>query len=222
MTAGKPPRRTQESRSAETRARALETAIKLLHANGYAATNILSVASEAGISRGALQHQFPTKVELMLYVVRTVYEQEKALYAEQLDRIADPRERMLAFPEVAWDVLSRPEGVAVLEIMQGSRSDRDLAERLRPLQIEIERDSIDLVTAIAGEAGMDAAAPGVRLVVWAIRGLSIAQLLVEDPAEIRKSVRLLRRLLSIALDREQDAKAAQPASTFRVVGKLKQ
>jgi len=222
MTAGKPPRRTQESRSAETRARALETAIGLLYERGYAATNILTVASEAGISRGALQHQFPTKVDLMLYVVRTVYDQEKALYAERLDQIADPRERMLSFPEVAWDLLSRPSGVAVLEILQGSRSDPGLAERLRPLQIEIERDSIDLVTVIAGKAGMDTAAPGVRLVVWAIRGLSIAQLLVEDPAEIRKSVRLLRRLLSIALERDQDAKAAQPAPAFRVVGKLKQ
>lgn len=221
MTA-KPPRRTQESRSAETRARALETAIKLLYERGYAATNILSVASEAGISRGALQHQFPTKVDLMLYVVRTVYDQETVLYRERLDQIADPRERMLSFPEVAWDLLSRPSGVAVLEILQGSRSDPELAERLRPLQIEIERDSIALVSALAGEAGMDTAAPGVRLVVWAIRGLSIAQLLVEDPGEIRKSVRLLRRLLSIALDREQDAKATQPAPAFRVVGKLKQ
>lgn len=222
MTAGRPPRRTQESRSAETRARALETAIKLLYERGYAATNILSVASEAGISRGALQHQFPTKVDLMLYVVQTVYDQETVLYRERLDKIADPRERMLSFPEVAWDLLSRPSGVAVLEILQGSRSDPALAERLRPLQIEIERDSLSLVTALAGEAGMDTAAPGVRLVVWAIRGLSIAQLLVEDPAEIRKSVRLLRRLLSIALEREQDAKAARPAPAFRVVGKLKQ
>ena len=221
MTAARPPRRTQESRSSETRARAVETAITLLYTRGYAATNILSVASEAGLSRGALQHQFPTKVDLMLHVVRTVYDQESHLYSEELGKIADPRERMLAFPEVAWNLLSRPSGVAVLEILQGSRSDPELADRLRPLQTEIERASFALVTSLAGEAGMDAGASGVRLVVWAIRGLSIAQLLVEDPAEIRKSVRLLRRLLSIALDREQEAGTAQTASTFRVVGKLK-
>jgi AcrR family transcriptional regulator len=223
MSGGKPNRRTQESRSAETRARTLETAIRLLYERGYAATNILSVAAEAGISRGALQHQFPTKVDLMLYVVRTVYDQETALYREQLDQIADPRERMLAFPEIAWEVLSRPSGVAVLEILQGSRSDPELAARLRPMQMEIERDSIAQVASIAGAAGVDTSAPGVRLVVWAIRGLSVAQLLVEDPAEIRKSVRLLRRLLRIALDFEQDAKPTpQPESTFRVIGKLKQ
>lgn len=214
-------RRTQESRSAETRARAVEAAVQSLFARGYAATNVLSVAADAGISRGAIQHQFPTKIDLMLHVVQTVYEEEAALYRERLNDIADPRERMLAFPEVAWDVLSRPAGVAVLEILQGSRSDPELAARLRPLQMEIERDSFSLVTALAGDAGLDTSAVGVRLVVWAIRGLSIAQLLVDEPAEVRKSVRLLRRLLSFALDREQAAAAAPPVQGFRVVGKPK-
>jgi AcrR family transcriptional regulator len=220
MNNGKPKRRTQESRSAETRARALETAIRLLYERGYAATNILTVAAEAGISRGALQHQFPTRVDLMLHVVRTVYDEEIALYREQLGKISDPRERVLAFPEIAWDVLSRPRGVAVLEILQGSRSDPELATRLRPMQMEIERDSISIATSVASEAGMDAAAPGVRLVVWAIRGLSVAQLLVEKPGEIRKSVRLLRNLLKLALDSEQPAKATPPEPAFRVIGKL--
>ena len=38
-----------------------------------------------------------------------------------------------------------PAGVAVLEILQGSRSDRDLARRLKPLQAEIERESFSYV-----------------------------------------------------------------------------
>ena len=221
MTAPRPARRTQESRSAETRARALEAAIRSLYAKGYAATNILSVSADSGVSRGAIQNQFPTKVDLMLYVVKTVYEQERILYRARLDGIADPRERMLAFPEVAWDVMSRPEGVAVLEIMQGSRSDPELAARLRPLQMEIERDSLELVSSIAGGAGLDTAAPGVRLIVWAIRGLSVAQLLVEEPGEIRKSVRMLRRLLGFALDRQSSAPPAPAAPSFRVIGKRK-
>ena len=219
MSTTRPARRTQESRSAETRARAVQTAIQSLYARGYAATNILSVATDSGLSRGAIQNQFPTKTDLMLHVVASVYEQEKAFYRAQLDPIADPRERMLAFPEVAWEALSRPEGVAVLEILQGSRSDPDLAERLKPLQMDIERDSLDLVSSLAGAAGLEGGAPGVRLIVWAIRGLSIAQLLIEEPGEIRKSVRLLRRLLSLALDRETPP--AKAASVFGMFGKRK-
>lgn len=208
-------RRTQESRSAETRARAVEAAIHSLHARGYAATNVLSVAADSGISRGAIQHQFPTKVDLMLHVVQTVYDEETALYRERLDDIADPRERLLAFPEVAWEVMSRPAGVAVLEILQGSRSDPELAARLRPLQVEIERDSFALVTAMAGDAGLDTSAVGVRLVVWAVRGLSIAQLLVEQPAEVKKSVRLLSRLISYGFDHEAARSVTEPAKPAR-------
>lgn len=220
MTTRGGARRTQQSRSAETRARSLESAIRLLFDRGYAATNIVSVAAEAGISRGALQHQFPTKVDLMLYVVRTVYDREADLYREQLGKIADPRERMLAFPEVAWEVLSRPSAVAVLEILQGARSDPELARKLRPLQREIEQASFALVRSLAGDAGVDTGAPGVRLVVWALRGLSIAQLLTQDPAEIRESVQVLRELLSIAHEAHRSP-APSSAKGFRVVARRK-
>jgi len=84
--------------------------------------------------------------------------------------------------------------------MQGARSDPDLSARLRPLQQQIELDSIGMVTDMAGGAGLDNAAVGVRLFVWAIRGLSIAQLVVESPEEVRKSVRLLRHMLKLSLD----------------------
>ena len=98
------------------------------------------VADEAGVSRGAMQHQFPTRTDLMLFVVRAVFDEEMAVYAERLRAVPDPKAQALALPELVWEVLSRPSGVAVLEILQGSRSDPVLAERLAPLQAQIERE----------------------------------------------------------------------------------
>jgi hypothetical protein len=86
-------------------------------------------------------HQFPTKVDLMLYVVRAVYDREVEEYVARLGHIRDLREKLLALPQVAWEVLSRPSGVAVLEVLQGSRSDPELAERLLPMQSTIETES---------------------------------------------------------------------------------
>jgi hypothetical protein len=40
-----------------------------------------------------------------------------------------------------------------------------------------------------------------RLVVWAVRGLSIARVLAPDPEEIEKSVTLLRRMLEVYAER---------------------
>jgi hypothetical protein len=149
-------------------------------------------------------HQFPTRTDLMLFVVRSVYEEELSAYAERVAAIADPHDQLLALPEIIWDVLSRPSGVAVLEIMQGARSDPELAARLRPLQARIEADSVAQVDRVARAAGYTASPALIRLVVWAVRGLSIAQTLSDDPTAARDAIRLLRRQMPslLAADRE--------------------
>ena len=189
------PRERQVDRSANTRARVLQAAIRLLHTRGYAATTTVTVADEAGVSRGAMQHQFPTRTDLMLFVVRAVFDEEMAFYGERLRLIPDPMAKALALPELVWEALSRPSGVAVLEILQGSRSDPVLAERLAPLQAQIERESFAPSARARATLG-DLASPAmIRLVHWAIRGLSVAQLVAEKPEEIPESVRLLRRMM---------------------------
>lgn len=206
MKASKSPkpttRRTQEDRSAATRARLLEAAIHSLHMRGYAATTTMVVCEDSGVSRGAMLHQFPSKVDLMLYVVKTVYEEDIALYQQALGQLADARERLLAFPKVAWEVLRRPAAVAALEVLQGSRSDPELSARLKPLQKEIEQDSFRQAAAIIGGANGRTSAAGTRLFVWALRGLSVARVLTNDPAEIDESVDLLRQMLTAAIDAE--------------------
>jgi AcrR family transcriptional regulator len=193
-------RRTQVDRSAATRARLLDAAIQSLHTRGYAATTTMVVCADSGVSRGAMLHQFPSKVDLMLYVVTAVYEEEMALYQQALEPIADARERMLEFPRVAWRVLSRPAGVAVLEILQGSRSDPELSARLMPLQKEIEQDSFRRAAAIIGNVGGKTSAAATRLFVWALRGLSVARVLTDEPEEIDESVDLLRQMIVAATE----------------------
>lgn len=223
MTQNKPPRRTQESRSAETRARLRKATINSLYSRGYAATTTMIVAADAKVSRGAMLHQFPTKVDLMLFVVETVYREELDLYREKLAHIEDPRERLLSLPEVAWEVLSRPEGVAVLEVLQGARSDAELADRLKPLQIAIEKDSFIAVDRVAEAAGIAVSPVVKRLMVWAVRGLSIAELLAEEPGEMIRSVRLLRRLMAYGMDLGGTETVEPDVATggFRVRGRIK-
>lgn len=219
MTEPKPPRRTQESRSAETRARLLEAAIQSLYSRGYSVTTTMAVAADAKVSRGAMLHQFPTKVDLMLFVVESVYAEEMVLYRERLAAFDDPKERLLSLPEVMWSVLSRPEGVAVLEVLQGARSDEELNRRLKPLQIAIEKDSFIAVDRVADAAGIPVPPVMKRLIVWSIRGLSVAELTAEEPGEMVKSVRLLRRLLSYGINETIEPEPA--AGGFRVRGRIK-
>jgi len=192
-------RRTQAERSAGTRDALLAAAIDALHAHGYAAASTMLVAEKAGVSRGAMLHQFPTKADLMTFVVEAVFEQEVRHYREYLKGIDDPQQRLLAYPDMAWEVLSRPSGVAVLEILQGSRSDPQLCEKLAPVQARIEREALDF-THLAAPGDSRGAMALMRLVVWAIRGLSVAQVLAPAPGSIRDSVKVLKRLMKAGLE----------------------
>ena len=74
-------KRTQASRSAATRAALVTAARPLFAAKGYAAVGTDEVARAAGVTRGALYHQFAGKEELFA----AVFEQVEA---EISDRIA--------------------------------------------------------------------------------------------------------------------------------------
>lgn len=200
MKKTKAPRRTQEDRSALTRARLYEATVNSLYTRGYAATTTMVVCDDAGLSRGALIHQFPSRIDLLLYVVKAAYEEEVKLYREALEPMTDREERLLAFPRLVWKILSRPAGIAVLEIMQGSRSDPTLSARLKPLQKDIEQDSFKQVETLLGSSDRAATAAATRLLVWTIRGLSVARVLTDEPRDIEKSVELFERMLVAAMD----------------------
>lgn len=59
-----PDRRTQAERSASTRAAVIRAARELFGRFGYGAVSTVAVAEAAGVSRGALYHQFSEKREL--------------------------------------------------------------------------------------------------------------------------------------------------------------
>lgn len=68
-------RRTQEERRAATRFLLLDATIHCLGRDGYAATSISSITKQAGVSRGALLHHFPTKNELVAHAILHFYRQ---------------------------------------------------------------------------------------------------------------------------------------------------
>ncbi len=194
-------RRTQDERSAETRGNLIEAAIRLLCDFGYAGTTTTLLPAEAGVSRGAFQHHFRTRADLMVEVVRTVYAQEVEEYSKAF--AAQGGFRLETFPEVVWDIVSRPAGIAVLEILNGSRSDRELAEQLLPIQQAIEENSVKNFSAAlqledsnSKNTLSDDLVDVVRLIVWSARGLSIMQGMGTPQAELRRSIQLLCRLFA--------------------------
>jgi len=75
------PRRTQAQRTAETRAALVGAARALFAERGFAAVGTDEIARAAGVTRGALYHQFDGKLELFAAVF-------EAVEAEIAERIA--------------------------------------------------------------------------------------------------------------------------------------
>ena len=193
----RPPRRPQAERSADTRAKLIEAAIVCLHRTGYSATTVSTVATEAGVSRGAMTHQFPAKTDLMLAIVQHVFDQDKAFYADTIATM-DPTKFLLGLPDMMWGVISRPAGIAVIEIMLASRADPVLAERLRELQSDIDERSHkwsgDRVRAAGIEPHPDGAAIH-ELFVAAVRGLAIEATFMNNHDGVQRALRLLGEMM---------------------------
>jgi AcrR family transcriptional regulator len=190
-------RRPQAERSADTRARLIEASIKCLQRTGYSATTVSTVAAEAGVSRGAMTHQFPAKTDLMLAVVGHVFNQDVDLYRGAA-AATDSARFLLDLPDTMWRVISRPAGIAVIEIMLASRADPDLATSLRALQSRIDvqahRWSEDLVRAAGLTPHPDAAAIH-ELYVAAVRGLAIEATFMDNRDGVQRSLRMLSEMM---------------------------
>lgn len=196
MTSLKRIRRTQEERTAETRHALMDASVRVIERLGYAGATTALIADEAGVSRGAILHHFGTRAQLMADVVSWVYERERSAYLE-IEQREHVGHHPADWPALIWEVLSRPSGVAVLEILQATRNDPELGAMVLPMQQTVEEAALRW-TMVRFGLNRRTAAAAMRLVVWAIRGLSIEKILIADPEGIQHALRLLSRMLARA------------------------
>jgi AcrR family transcriptional regulator len=136
------PRRTQLERRSETQAAILSASIDLLAKHGYAGFSASRVAARAGVSRGAQEHYFPKKNDLIAaatrYAMREAVEHARSL-ARSATATKDPIDKFLRDSE---HFFFRPVFQAMIEIMIAARSDRALARTVRPI-VQDARDVLN-------------------------------------------------------------------------------
>lgn len=175
-------RRTQAERSAETRGRLLDAAIQVLKDEGYANLTISKVAQRAGLTNGAIQHYFPSRVELMLAVMEAVY----PVLEIPFDRIAaqdlNIRDRIDQLVEAFWKIYRRPEYVAIWDIGLGSRNDKVLRARFDSFQQHIfERVAQSLAALFAdAQLSLDEVEQVFTLPIAYLRGCALQNLVGAD------------------------------------------
>src|SRR3546814_13348824 len=81
-----------------------------------------AIRDAAGMSLGALQHQFPTKAKLMAAVAAEFAAYRTRVYTDAIRRGTTPRASMENLIDANFAMVSRPEMAAVLEIHLARRN----------------------------------------------------------------------------------------------------
>lgn len=136
-TAAPKVRRTQEERSAATRARLLDATIDSLIDLGYSATTTTVIADRAGVSRGAQLHHFPTKAELVAAAVEHLAHRIGQELRRELTRRASAVVEVDDIIDALWARYQSPLFAAWLELSVAARTDDDLRLALAPVELRL-------------------------------------------------------------------------------------
>ncbi|TWP33952.1 TetR/AcrR family transcriptional regulator [Leekyejoonella antrihumi] len=173
-------RAPKQDRSRATRQRLIEAAITCLARDGWSRSTVSVIAAEAGISRGATQHHFPTREDLILAALERMFE----LRIAQVD---------------VGEVQGRPEGrartvvlrlveyytgdlfKAALQVWTAAAADETLRERIVPLERKFARE---VHAAAVRLLGADDSDPATHRMIQATldmaRGFGLADVLSDD------------------------------------------
>lgn len=137
-------RRPQTERSHESRTRILDAAVTCLVEDGYAATSTLSIQARAGVSRGRLLHQFPSKDELLVAAAHHVFARHLGAPDDVAGLlpagVAGQGERIDAVVELLWASFQQPSFWAATELWVAARTEPALADVVRPAERRLGRD----------------------------------------------------------------------------------
>lgn len=198
------PRRSQAARSAATRAKVIAAARDVLRAQGYSGATMHAIRDAAGMSLGAIQHQFPTKAKIMAAVAAEFAAYRTQVYTEAIRRGKTPRESMENLLDANFEMVSRPEMAAVLEIHLARRNDPDLDREVAPSTRRFDRRVRLWGYSILRAAGIedDEAHMSLQLLNNAItRGLTVEYIRNPNKAMIERSIQIWKtQILHLLFD----------------------
>ena len=191
------PRRTQQQRRGETRARLLAATQATLVERGYAGTTTTAVCRCAAVSQGALFKHFASKGELLAATAEQLFANLIDAYRDSMPRLAGSDDRAAAAVQLLWDVFEDARLLAAIELYGAARTDRELGARLAPVA---ERHGENL-RLLARELFPEAAARRpdfdalVSVVVQAIQGATLGSLASGDRCGFAPLLALLTDLV---------------------------
>jgi AcrR family transcriptional regulator len=133
----------QAQKSASTRNLIIEAAIKCFVDLGYARTTTTIIAEQAGLSRGAMLHHFPSKLDIVRAAVEYLHAKRLRAFRKAVSKPSTAGDHVHQSVEAYWAHVRHPLFVAFFELAVAARTDKELASILRPAQEAFEKEWYD-------------------------------------------------------------------------------
>ena len=170
----------QQDRSRATRERLLEAALESLAEAGWHGTTVVGVAARAGVSRGAAQHHFTTRDDLVRATLERVFDD----FAENLRQRAAERsgdDRMLTAVEVLADSWTNTAGRASMQVWSAAATDAELRELALPFEHRMSKRLFEIAAELFGaDVSRPQVRDQIRLTLHMLRGRGLGILVRPD------------------------------------------
>lgn len=198
----------QQAKSRRVRKEICEATISCLIKLGYAETSLQRVAKAAGFSKGALQHHFPSKEDLMAATADRLLERPFT----QPRNAEDLPDSVEAAILMNWKKLANTQAyLALLEILIATRTDLKLQDRIKD-KLAAWNDALDqqALRTFRSATGTDEDVVAVLTMTRSLmRGLVIQDRYSADPG---KTLNLIHRWIAfITPELELRKNTAEPA-----------
>jgi AcrR family transcriptional regulator len=188
------------TRGEATRQRVLDAAVACIARDGFRASNLSRIARQAGMTTGAIQHQFGDKATLLAELVERAYEQ----MVDRLARMPGGDELLAArvsrLVEALWSGYDDASTRASLETLLALRGDESFQRRSIGFLVAMRGriDRLWMGTFWDAPCGRSGHVEAQRAVFTTLNGLALERILVPgmpDPAP--DLARLARQVLAL-------------------------
>lgn len=203
-------RRTQEERSTETRARLIDATLDLLVERGYALATTAEIAGRAGVTRGALNHHFSGKDDLIVQSVSHLLRSWIGEIRQVAELVKAGSLSFSDFVDRMWELFSGKLFLVTLEHVTAARHNPYLREQLvsvtREFHAALDGTWQDFFDGTGLQKPEVEAAFNATLCL--MRGMSLQTILRDDPAYY---ARLLGFWKTVLAEHSQQGPASEGA-----------
>lgn len=218
-------RKTQQERTAETTDRLLKATIDVLHDRGFYRMSTVEIAERAGVSRGALNHHFASKEEIVISAIRQLLQDSTARLHGMALTIREEGGSADRIVDFIWSLMNDRLYYVTMEYMPEARHNKDFKKKIVVVVKEFHEGLDAVWTELAKQIGADAKRTStiMNATMCVIRGMIAQTTLKDDPAYFselldyckRQVARELLLLTPTAVEAEQGALFSAPAAAAR-------